>query len=345
MPRLARIVLIGLFALAAHPAAAFFELTGVFIADERCQAFDSIRRQTNPGNVLTVAGQSYNARALNREDGDYVYVDVPGANPRSRWVSVSCGDLFRGPDAPDGGDQQPAVFTPFFDTDERPDDPTPRPPTLNAFDAAMLQVCGNWGSRPTMAAFRVRLDDPALAADVERVHERLDGSVLGPRRDLKQFKDELAAVWFAEDGFRHVFCGEPNEQTIGGLHFAARYLQMQEQGWGGMAKECNATEIAPPVYTFGVRFRTPNGRVRTACPKGYALDLDAARILTEATRAFKAMLPRTSGKAMCLHEVAAAARSYFAVFVIKGEAVRTFYPDASPACDRGRPAASCPCQQ
>ncbi|HKA78794.1 MAG TPA: EndoU domain-containing protein [Xanthobacteraceae bacterium] len=347
MLRVASIVLIaGLLGTGSTPAAAFYELSGVFIADQRCQAFDSIRRQTNPGNVLTVAGQSYNARALNREDGDYVYIDVPGASPRARWVSVMCGDLFRGADHPDPDAGTPAGFTPFFDADDRPNDPTPRPPTLSAFDQAMLEVCGNWGSRPTAAAFRAKLDEPALAGDVDRIYRALDGSILGERREPRQFKDELATVWFGQDGFRHIFCGEPSEQTIGGLHFVGRYLQMQEQGWGGMAAQCNATEIAPPVYTFGVRFRTPSGRVRTACPKGYALNLDAGAILIEATKAFKLMLPRSSGSAMCLYQVAQpSVSSYFAVFVIKSEAVRTFYPDASPSCDRGRPVDSCLCER
>ncbi len=343
----ARVILIaGLLGAGAHPAAAYFELSGVFIADERCQAYDSIRRQTNPGGVLTVSGQSYNVRALNREDGDYVHVDVPGANPRARWVSITCGDLFRGPDPADPDDRAPTAFTPFFDTDDRANDPTPRPPSLTAFDQAMLQVCGNWGSRPAASAFRARLDDSALAADVERIYRMLDGSILGDRREARQFKDELAAVWFGEDGFRHVFCGVPSEQTIGGLHFAGRYLQMQEQGWGGLAAQCNAAEIVPPVYTFGVRFRTPSGRVRTVCPKGYALNLDAGDILIEATRAFKLMLPRSSGKAMCLHKVAAPnVQPYLAVLVMKSDAVRTFYPDAAPTCDRGRPAETCLCER
>src|SRR5262245_28761266 len=95
---------------ACGPASAFVEIAGVFVADERCQAFDSIRRETNPGNVLTVPGQSYPARALNREDGDFVFVDlsnaVPNAVPRTRWVNLGCGELFRQADEP-----------------QRPDDP------------------------------------------------------------------------------------------------------------------------------------------------------------------------------------------------------------------------------
>jgi Bacterial EndoU nuclease len=328
-------------------ASAFVEISGVFIADDRCQALDSIRRETNPGNILTVPGQSYTARALNREDGDFVFLDVPNAAPRMRWVSVSCGELFRQAEEPQRPDEpaQPASgFTPFFDNDDKPNDPTPRPPNLNAFDRAMLEVCGDWGSNPREASFRSMLDDPKLSADVDRIFQALNGSVFGPPRDLPRFKDELASAWFDEGGFRHVFCGEPSGGTIGGLHFVGRYLQMQEQGWGGLGR-CNRTEIAPPVYTFGVRYRIPRGGLRTACPKGYALNLDASEIIIEATRAFKLMLPRSSGKAMCLHQVAEAnERPYLTVFVIKNRAIRTFFPDASPSCDGNRPPATCMCE-
>jgi Bacterial EndoU nuclease len=335
--------IVGLLVWACSPASAFFELSGVFIPNERCQAVDSIRRQTNPGNVLTVPGQSYNVRGLNKEDGDFVQVDVPGAVPGTRWVDLICGDLFRR-DEPGDPDEPGPAFAPFFDTNDEPNDPSPQPPTLSAFDRAMLKVCGEWGSRPRQAAFRAALDNASLAADVTRIHQALGGSILGPQRRLKQFKDELASVWFAEDGFRHVFCGEPSERTIGGLHFVGRYLEMQEKGWGGLAAHCNKTEIEPPIYTFGVTFRAPSGNVATACPKGYALNLDAVGLLIEATQAFKLMLPRTSGKAMCLHAVGgASANPYLAVFVIKSAAVRTFYPDASPTCDRGRPADNCLC--
>ena len=333
---------------AAGTATAFVEVSGVFVAEDRCQALDSIRRETNPGNILTIPGQSYPARALNREDGDFIYVEVANAVPRLRWVSVACGELFRQdePRRPDEPDETTAGFAPFFDTDDRPNDPTPRPPSLNAFDRAMLRVCGDWGSRPTRTTFRAVLDEAALAADVDRIYQALEGSILGPRSELAGFKEELTSVWFDEDGFRHIFCGEPSGGTIGGLHFVGRYLEMQERGWGGLAARCNKTEIAPPVYTFGVRYRIARGGLRTACPKGYALNLDAGEILIETTKAFKLMLPRASGKAMCLHSVAEAnERPYLAVFVIKNGAIRTFYPDASPTCDQNRPPQNCMCAQ
>jgi hypothetical protein len=345
MRRLAIGLLAGILTAAAGAASAFVELSGAFVADDRCPAFDSIRRQSNPGGVVLAPGQSYDVRGLNREDGDYVQVEVPGATPRTRWVSRDCGELR---ETGDSGSEPPGqagtALLPFFDTVAQPNDPAPPPPALGAFDRAVLEICGAWGSRPSRAAFRAMLDRPALAADVERIYQALGGSILGGRREPAPFKDELAAVWFSEEGFRHVFCGEPSGSTIGGLHYAGRYLQMQEQGWGGLAPRCAKAEIAPPIYTIGVEYRTQSGRRRSACPKGYALNLDAGEILIEATRALKLLLPRAAGKSMCLHRVAEPnERAYFAVFVIKSGAVRTFYPDASPSCDGGRPAATCLC--
>ena len=347
-----RVVKAGLAGLAAWlgaacgPAAAFVQVSGTFVAAESCPALESIRREANPGAVRTAPGQSYAVRGLNREDGDYVQVDVPNAEPRARWVSVACGKLARNADP---GRRAPSArpdpdLAPFFDENDQPNDPAPRPPALSAFDRAMLGVCGPWGSNPRQEAFRTALDDAALAPDVERIFAALAGSVLGPRRESAAFKDELASVWFAEGGFRHVFCGEPSGGTIGGLHFAGRYLEMQQEGWGGLADRCEGAEIAPPIYTIGVRYRIARGGWRVACRKGYALSLDASEILVEATRALKLMLPRASGKAMCLHKVEEPKeRAFLAVFVIKNRAVRTFYPDASPSCDGGRRAQECLC--
>ena len=41
----------------------------------------------------------------------------------------------------------------------------------------MLKVCGSWGARPSEAEFRAILDEPAQAAEVERI-------VAGVRREM-----------------------------------------------------------------------------------------------------------------------------------------------------------------
>src|SRR5262245_8356591 len=115
MHHVTRAVLVAAALWADHSAAfAYVEVSGVFVAHDRCQALDSIRRETNPGNILTVPGQSYTARGLNREDGDYIHVDVPGAVPRLRWVGIACGDLFREADEPRRPAEPATAFLPFF---------------------------------------------------------------------------------------------------------------------------------------------------------------------------------------------------------------------------------------
>lgn len=333
---------------AGGPAAAFEPVTGAFVPSRACPATDSIRRQSNPGNVMVEPGRAYQTRALNKAGGDYVQVEVPGATPPSRWVAIACGSL--GPDAPGGSASRPESQPPpsryqafFDDRDEGPGDPAPRAPALEPFDRAVLGLCGGWGSRPSRQAFRAMLDEAGLRDDVAAIETALGRDVRRRGADPARFKDDLTAIWFAEAGFAHVFCGEPSERTIGGLHYAGRYLQMQQEGWGGLA-HCARQEVDPPIYTIGVVYRTPSGQEDVACPKGYALPLNARDLLIEATRAFQELRTRAPGESMCLHTIRRpSGRRFTAVLVARAGAIRTFYPDATPTCGRGQNRASCAC--
>jgi hypothetical protein len=105
---------------------------------------------------------------------------------------------------------------------------------------------------------------------------------------------------------------------------------------------CLRTEIEPPIYTLGVEYRTPSGSIASDCPKGYPHDLGARDLLIEATRAY-ASLARVRGQAMCLHQVRRSEAAYMAVLVVEQQAIRTFYPDTTPACDGGGPLRGCLC--
>jgi hypothetical protein len=330
-------------AFLAPPAHSFVAAPGEVLALDACEAFLSFRKRSNPDGTRLVPGRRYRAQGLNEPDGDWLQVVVPGAKPEQRWVSVRCARRTSEEAAP----PRPSGLAPFFDAaDGGRDDPAPPPPPLDAFDRAVLEVCGPWGSRPRAMAFRAMLDRPELADDVRSLHEALGQRVRGGPVGLPRFKDELTAVWFEEDGFGHVFCGEPGAQELGGLHYRGRYLELQEEGLAGLMSEadCRGTEIAPPVYTVGVRYRPPGGGPwRSACPKGYAYDLGASDLLLAATRAY-GKLRRQRGQEMCLETVGAAADAgYPAVVVVKRDALRTFYPDITPVCDGGGRPASCAC--
>lgn len=66
-------------------------LTGRFSAVEACPAFQSISRQTNPGNVVLEPGQTYDLLAANKTPPTHFWIVVPGAEPDRRWVEIACG--------------------------------------------------------------------------------------------------------------------------------------------------------------------------------------------------------------------------------------------------------------
>lgn len=330
----------------AAPAFAFVEQRGTFTAEAACPAFQSFRNETNPGAIETEPGRRYAAYGLNRKDGEWVQIEVAAAQPPTRWVRRDCGSLARA-DGDDEGGGTGSGFAPLFDTTEQqPVDMTPPPPPVDPFDEAVLELCGPWGSRPHEDDFRTMLDRPELAADVVDVYEALARSVTGRRDDLAGFKDQLARVWFAEDGFVHIFCGEPQRDELGGLHYRARYLDLQEKGEIGLMSggECPRTEIEPPIYTVGLLYRRPDGGIGRSCVKGYAYDLNARGLLIEATEAFKETAGRR-GDRRCFTPVDVGSQAgYFAFFYRKNDAIRTFYPDASPHCPTGGGmGADCPC--
>lgn len=218
------------------------------------------------------------------------------------------------------GRQAGDIPLPFFDfQDSGPLDPTPEPPGMSEFDAAILDLCGTWDAPVRKAAF-LRVVDvfPAVQA-------RLTASAGG---NLEAFADR----WFRREGFKHVLCGDPGRSKLGGLHWAPRYLQGQEKGWISRLVSCRRTEIKPPVYTVGVRFLRENGAGDQGekCPSGYALGLSAMDMLV----AGAAVQATGTGRQVCLTRV----RSIPLVAVIDDGALVTLYPDATP--DRGL--ARCP---
>lgn len=209
---------------------------------------------------------------------------------------------------------QAAGVAPFFDhVDEGPDDLRPPPPGLDAFDHAVLEVCGPWGSRPAPARFVALLDAfPDIRAEVQ---------------DIAGSLEALVAAWFRADGFVHVFCGEPGARRLGGLHFQGRYLQAQAEGWAGFGAACRIRERDGPIHTFGVHYRTPDGGMRLQCPKGYVLGQSARDLLLAATQAWA--VASGASHSVCLAPLEGARRGR-AVVVLRDGAIRTYYGDATP---------------
>jgi ribonuclease T2 len=82
-----------LFSLLVSLAQGETRLNGELIAEQACPALQSIRKNTNPGEVILQPGMAYQVFAGNRPEPTHYRLRVPGANPVERWVAVSCGRL------------------------------------------------------------------------------------------------------------------------------------------------------------------------------------------------------------------------------------------------------------
>ncbi len=66
--------------------------TGEFTATKGCQAYQSIKRKTNPGEVRLEVGQSYPVIELNVSPGTTWYrIRIDNADPAERWTYFDCG--------------------------------------------------------------------------------------------------------------------------------------------------------------------------------------------------------------------------------------------------------------
>ena len=82
----------GLAVLAAVATArADDPMDGTFLASRSCEALLSIRKDTNPGHVITGPGISYRLLARNQKKPTHYRIEIPDADPPERWVPVACG--------------------------------------------------------------------------------------------------------------------------------------------------------------------------------------------------------------------------------------------------------------
>jgi ribonuclease T2 len=165
--------------LLAAPSLAQVRLEGTFTAAKTCPAFQSIKNQTNPGDMSVAAGQSYPLLGKNKEAATHYLVDVDGAEPAQRWVSVDCGRIETAdaetPPAPEGADDQSPSSQPrprfvlaiswqaaFCET--RPSKRECETQTTERFDATHFALHGLWPQPRRLAYCGV---DQAMIADDE----------------------------------------------------------------------------------------------------------------------------------------------------------------------------------
>jgi len=248
------------------------------------------------------------------------------------------------------------AFQPFFD-----DDPktrwAPPDPELTDLDLDVLMLCGRWGGRVEAVDFEQMMLKPEHRETLERIHAALGGRIFSKAVDMQDFVHQLRRVWFEQKGFKHVFCGEPGDGGLGGLHYAPRYWQAQDEGWAGYRRlkadhrkrseeKCRRfyikEKIRPPIFTTSIEFINPESpRDKVKCMGGYHRDLNAERLLIAGTQGFKQANKRVgrNSKEACLVETRLpGVAPFYSTLVIKSRALRTFYPvaDKRPYCPKNK---------
>ncbi|WP_218653145.1 EndoU domain-containing protein [Nostoc sp. TCL26-01] len=312
--------------------------------NQPCEATTSISGR-NPVDLNV--DQTYEAIALNKQPNPtHAYIKVPDVG--SRWVALSCGQLSN--TIITANTPQPVSrptntvssrFLPFFDNINNPvnvkvggrKDLTPLPPQLNDFDKAMNQICGEVGTVVSPDSFKEKLRE--FPDVLTNIRETVGNSLVDGRTADDDFIDDLTDIWFNAHGFDHVFCGEPGQNNIGGLHFVGRYLDLQQKGVAGRLPNAdNRAEVEDgAIYTLGVEMKVGD-RIVKAPIKGYGYTLNAEDILAIAAKAYKDNPNTESTSKGCTLTITDDGKTFANVFVAKNGAIRTFFPDATPDFNR-----------
>ena len=252
---------------------------------------------------------------------------------------------------------KPGELQPFFDSVETGEllsfprgievDAMPKPPMVTEFDQQVLNTCGAFGSGVSVDQVRSLFEkNPDIVAQIKQAVEE---SIVPPpgvpiRRQSKEaFFEDLVAMWTGQRGFEHIFCGQVKGNQIRGLHFAARYYELQRKGVAGRLPSNQRQEevILGLVYTVGIQAKV-NGRMLNDSKAGYSYVSSALEILIDGTRAYTQFkINSGQNNSVCLYnaEDIETLQKFKAVFVKNDRGIVTLYPDATPnagerACDQ-----------
>ena len=324
-----------------------------FTVNKSCSAYDSIKKENNPTQLQI--GKVYVAIGENKAAGaTHAFIKIDG---KKKWVNLECGTYVNGKPGFGGstqtnsrnktGEQSSGTCLRFFDNETNPiktrtgfKDITPQAPTLNKFDKDVLQFCGSPGKVTTAEGFKslMKANPDAL----KNLFNFTGGKVFQDKTknaDLNSYLNDLTKAWYALHGFDHIFCGEKNRRSIGGLHFHGRYQQLESTNQLCRMNNSSSNEVIEgSIYSMGVEMKLANNEVIRHSIKGYGLTLNASDILLSATKAFSENHTSSNKSEACLLKLSDSDTLYNMVFVRRSNGIRTYYPDATPGKDN-------PCKQ
>jgi len=347
MIHLFRIILILTLPLSASTNAQSIFVSPVgFTITKSCSAYDSIKKENNPTQLQI--GKSYIAIGENKAAGaTHAFVKI---DRKKQWVKLECGTYINGkPElggSAQGGnkarEQSNGPCLTFFDNENNPiktrtgfKDITPQAPTFDKFDKDVLQFCGSPGKVTTADGFKSLMK--ANPDVLKNLFDFTSGKVFQSKAkntDLNSYLNDLTKAWYALHGFDHIFCGEKDGRSIGGLHFHGRYQQLESTNQLCRMNNSSSNEVIEgSVYSMGVEMKLANNEVIRHSIKGYALTLNASDILLSATKAFAENHTDSNQSEACLLKLSDSNTLYNMVFVRRNNGIRTYYPDATPGKD------------
>jgi ribonuclease T2 len=162
------------------------KLQGEFKATQHCPAVQSIKKGTNPGDVAVTSGQVYKLLGKNQNAASHYWIEVPDANPKQRWVALSCGNIdgsaAASAPAPSGTIKPNPLkdksafyvlalsWQPAF-CESRPDKVECKSQTADRYDASHLALHGLW-PQPRRNVF-CGIDKATIALDDNGEWDRL----------------------------------------------------------------------------------------------------------------------------------------------------------------------------
>lgn len=183
----------------SKPAYALLSLNDQFVAGEACEAVQSIRSGTNPGNIRLTLRETYPVVGKNRDNASHYLLRIEGAEPSERWVSVQCGQLL-GSSSPVAVNQDYLLalsWQPSF-CETKPSKPECKSQTEERFDATNLVLHGLF-PQPKQNIY-CNVSDNIIRLDKDKQWSKLPPITLS-----KAIRDELAVKMpgFASDLHLH----------------------------------------------------------------------------------------------------------------------------------------------
>lgn len=274
----------------AAPAWAQVPLSGYFIAQDTCPAFQSFRNQTNPGDIATEMSRAYELVGANKADASHYWIVIPGVEPDHRWVAVNCGvraetvaggGQVQTPPRPIPDDDAPTPlpagqtqyilavsWQPAF-CETRPNKPECESQTEDRFDASHFTLHGLWPQPRSNAYCNVTADEEAASADSrwddlptvelsQDLRQELDKVMPGTQSNLERHE------WT-----KHGTCYDTDEEE----YFADSLAMMSALNTSAVA-ELFASNVGKQVTQAQVRAAVNESfgegageRVRLACPR------------------------------------------------------------------------------